>query len=102
MYRSTTPELVFNINNKDFDMTAISICHITVESSDCLHKITYEDPEIDIENKCVKQVMTQADTKSFEPGEVKIQLKVKMDNGSVICSEVMTRSMLQILEDTEL
>ena len=102
MYRSTTPELIFNINNTGFDMSAIEICHITVESDFTSHKIIYEQPEIDIEHKQIRQVMSQSETKAFTPGKVKIQLKVKMDNGSVICSPIILKDMNEILEDDEL
>ena len=83
-------------------MLAIDICHITVESADYVHRIIYEHPEIDIEHKQIKQFMTQAETASFAVGGIKLQLKVKMDNGSVICSKIILTDMNEILEDAEL
>lgn len=102
MYRSTTPELIFHVTNEDIDMSKIAICHVTVESADYSHKIIYENPEIDVENRLIKQFMTQAETLSFNAGTVLIQLKVKLENGSVIPSKIMTRSMKEILEEAEL
>lgn len=99
MYRSTTPELVFNITNETFDMSAIDICHITLESDSGLHREIFKNPYIDVENRRVSIVLSQEDTRKFNPGKVKIQLKIKMDNGSVICSKIMVRDMNEILED---
>ena len=102
MYRSTTPELIFHIKNTDFDMTDIEICHITVESADYAHMIVYENPEIDTEKKTIKQFMSQAETKAFNVGGIMTQLKVKLNNGSVICSPIIHTDMKEILEVDEL
>lgn len=102
MYRSTTPELIFHINNTNINMADIDICHITVESADHSHKIIYETPVIDVEHKTIKQFMTQAETKAFNVGSVLIQLKVKLTSGAVIPSEIIIKDMKEILEEAEL
>ena len=102
MYRATTPTLIFNIKNKDFDMTTIAICHVTIEGFMGTPQIIYEEPDIDVVNKTISVVMTQAETKQFAVGDVKIQLKIKLDNGSVICSKVIQSTIQEILEETEL
>lgn len=102
MYRSTTPELIFHITNKDFDMADIDICHVTVMGADNLHTIIYKNPEIDTENKTIKQFMTQAETAAFNVGSVLTQVKIKLNNGSVICSPVIVTDMKEILEVEEL
>ena len=99
MYRSTTPELIFNINNDDFDMSTIDICHVTLESDNGLYREIFKDPFIDVVNKSISLILTQEDTAKFNPGKVKIQLKMKLVNGSVICSKIMLRDMNEILEE---
>lgn len=102
MYRSTTPELIFRIKNEDFDMSKIEICHVTLENYMGTYQKIYEQPDIDAENKTVSVVMTQAETLKFDEGKVRIQLKIKLDNGAVICSKIMEREMREILEEAEL
>lgn len=102
MYRSTTPELIFTITNKDFDMTKIEICHVTIENFMGSYQKIYEEPDIDTEKKTISVVMSQEETLKFDAGNVKIQLKIKLDNGTVIASPIMTRDMHEILEETEL
>lgn len=99
MYRSTTPTLIFNIKNTGFDMATIDICHVTVEGFMGTPKIIYENPDIDTTNKKISVVMSQEETKQFDVGNVKIQLKIKLNNGSVVCSPVITKDMNEILEE---
>ena len=102
MFRSTTPELIFKVKNTDINVADIAICHITVESADHTHSILYENPTIDAENKTITQYMTQAETLSFNPGSVLIQLKAKLNSGAVICSDIIVKNMKDILEEAEL
>ena len=99
MYRSTTPTLIFNIKNPNFDMTTIDICHVTIEGFMGTPQIIIENPDIDTTNKKISVVLTQEQTKSFDVGNVKIQLKIKLNNGSVVCSPVITKDMNEILEE---
>ena len=99
MYRSTTPTLIFNIKNPNFDMATIDICHVTIEGFMGTPQIIIEDPDIDTTNKKISVVLTQEQTKSFDVGNVKIQLKIKLNNGSVVCSPVITKDMNEILEE---
>ena len=102
MYRSTTPTIILNIRNDDFDMNTIDICHVTVKSDDNARKVLYENPDIDVENKQIRVTMTQSETKLFEVGKIKIQIKAKLDNGTVIPSQIVYTTMREILEAEEL
>lgn len=102
MYRSTTPTIILNVRNDDFDMNTIDICHVTIKSDDGLRKVLYENPDIDVENKQIRITMTQGDTKLFNVGKIKIQIKAKLDNGTVIPSQIVYTTMKEILEAEEL
>ena len=102
MYRSTTPAIILNITNEEFNMEDIDICHITVKSQTGLHKVLYENPEIDIENRRVIVKMTQGETRLFNTGKVKIQMKLKLKDGNVISSKMIYTDIKEILEEEEL
>lgn len=102
MYRVTTPTIILNIKNEDFDLSKIDVCHVTLKSEDGLHKVSYQNPEIDAENKQIKITMTQGETKLFNVGKIKIQIKAKLDNGVVIPSQIVYTTMKEILEEEEL
>lgn len=104
MYRSTTPVIIIEIDNEEpeFNMDMINKCHLTIESLDGLHKIKYESPIIDRENHQIRQMMTQSETKMFNVGKVKVQLKVRFTNGSIVPSEMMVSTINEILEEEEM
>ena len=102
MYRSTTPTLVLNIKNEDFDMSTIDVCHVTIESKLGTQRKIYEEPEIDEENRRIIVSMTQEETKIFNVGTVKIQIKIKLVNGAVISSKMITALVKETLEEEEL
>lgn len=100
MYRSTTPTLIFNILNQDFDMDTIDVCHITIESESGRNELTLTTPEIDKENKRITVTLTQEQTLMFSVGYIKVQIKAKLKNGVVIPSKVIKARMEEILEET--
>lgn len=101
MIRSTTPVLIFKVD-EHFDMSTIRICHITLQSMDESHTQLYTAPVIDAENHRIRQTMSQSETKAFEVGTIKIQLKVKLTSDAVIASKVILTTMSEILEEGEL
>jgi len=102
MYRSTTPTLILNVKNEDFDLNTIDICHVTIESENKLHKLCYTDPIVDVERKQIRITMTQNETAMFDEGKVKIQVKAKLDSGAVIPSKMILTNIKEILEEEEL
>lgn len=102
MYRSTTPTLILNVKNEDFDLNTIDICHVTIESENNLHKLCYTTPTIDVEHKQIRVTMTQNETAMFNEGRVKIQVKAKLSSGAVIPSKIILTNIYEILEEEEL
>ena len=99
MYRYTTPTIILNVTNKDFDMEQIEICHVTIKSGNGTEYIC-ENPEIDTENKKIYFTLDQEQTAAFQTGSIKIQARIKLYNGNVIASGVMRTSMYNVLEET--
>ncbi len=99
MFRSTTPTVRLNVKNQDFDMSQIRVCHVTMESENKLNKLVIEDPIIDVEHRRIQFRLTQEQTLGFNVGNIKIQVKIKLTNGSVISSQIVRTSMNEILEE---
>lgn len=99
MFRSTTPTVRLNIKNQDFDMSLIRVCHVTLESENKINKLIVENPIIDSENRRIQFRLTQEQTLKFNVGNIKIQAKMKLTNGSVISSQIVRTSMNEILEE---
>lgn len=99
MFRSTTPTVRLNVKNQDFDMSQIRVCHVTMESESKLNKLIIENPIIDEEHRRIQFRLTQEQTLSFNVGNIKIQVKIKLTNGSVISSQIVRTSMNEILEE---
>lgn len=99
MYRYTTPTIILKIKNEDFDMEQIDVCHVTVESERGGRQYICEHPEIDTEEKTIMFEMSQEDTKYFDVGMVKIQIRIKLYNGRVIPSKIVKTTMNEILEE---
>ena len=108
MYRSTTPTAILEVSFDDetVDVTEvmrkIQICHVTFKSEDGLHKMLYTNPDIDPENHQIRITMTQSETKMFNVGRVKVQAKIKLENGTVVASDIVVDNMKEILEEEEL
>ena len=99
MYRYTTPTIILNVVNKDFDMSQIDTCHIVIKNDVGIQYIC-DNPEIDAENKKIYFKLSQEQTASFQTGSIKIQARVKLYNGNVIASRIMMTSMHEVLEET--
>ena len=99
IYRSTTPTIILNIKNEDFDLSLINICHVTLESESGQTSLRKTAPEIDVENKKISITLTQEETAKFSTGIVNVQLKIKLNNGTVIPSKIVKIDMKKILEE---
>ena len=99
IYRSTTPTIVLHINDEDFDMNSIDICHIAIENDSGRNKKVYENTTINIEDRTISLELTQEDTLSYEPGYINLQLKIKTTDGSVYASKILHTTINDILEE---
>ena len=102
MYRSTTPTLILNIKNKDFDMDTIDVCHVTIKSENGTHTVCYTDPVIDREHSQIRVTMTQGETAMFAEGKAKVQIKARLSSGAVVPSTIALTDIREILEEEEL
>lgn len=99
IYRVTTPTIVIEIENEDFDMSLIDICHVTIQNHSGRNKKIFNATNFDVENRIIYLELTQEETKEYETGNIEIQLKIKLQNGKVIPSEIITTTMNKILEE---
>ena len=102
LYRSTTPTIKLRIQNEDFDMTKIDICHVTIQQANGKNQKIFEHPDIDEYNKVVSVDLSQQDTLDYEYGNINIQMKIKLKNGKVITHPILTTTMQRILEEAVL
>ena len=97
--RGTTPTITLKINNKDFDMNSINICHVTICDDTGKNKKTFTNPTLDVDAKTISVDLTQQDTLDYAYGNINIQVKIKLDSGSVVASRIVTMTMKKILEE---
>lgn len=98
-FRSTTPTVVLKVNDENFDMTQISICHVTIENDSGRNKKIFSDCQLDNEYKTISFTMSQEDTLSYESGTLLLQVKIKLVNDSVLASPIIRTTMEKILEE---
>ena len=99
IYRGTTPTIILRITNKDFDMSSIDVCHITIQNDNGKNKKIFEHPTIDVEAKTISQELTQQQTLDYDYGNINVQVKIKLNNGRVITHPIITATMQRILEE---
>ena len=100
-YRGSTVTLVFNVKNKELDLSQIDICHFTIANDSGRNQRTIEDCILDNENKKIKVPLSQNDTLSFEPGYLLMQFKIGSINNndySIALSNIMRSYIEQDME----
>lgn len=98
MYRGTTPTIILNVRT-NLDLKDVSECHVMIRSDEGYTSILYDDVRLDTEKKIITFQMSQEDTLRFEVGRIKIQVKMKLKNGSVIASKIINTEMKKSLEE---
>ena len=102
LYRSTTPTIIMKINDEEFDMTEIEVCHLTIENDSGRNRKIFPNPEISLEDRTIIQTLTQDEMNSFETGTLYLQLKIRLINGTVIASKIVSTTLQKILEEEPL
>ena len=97
--RGTTPVIILNIKNDDFDFDTISKCHVILENELGSNEKTYDNIRVDGENRRLLLELTQEDTFGFYSGNIKLQLRIKLRNGSVVHSKIIATSIENCLEE---
>lgn len=89
--RGTTPTIVLEIENEDFDMSTIKCCVLAIQNVGKNNTLLFEDPVIDVENKTISKTLTQEETYSLETGVIEVQLpKIELLSGAITYSEIKT------------
>ena len=101
LIRGTTPVIILKINT-GIDLTTVDICHVTIVNEGGSNKIIYEDVLVDAENNLVRFEVPQEDSFKFKAGKIKLQLRVKLQNGSVLSSKIITTTIGDVLEEVVL
>lgn len=98
MFRGTTPTLTFNVFTS-LDLNDIDTCLVTIQSKSGMKERTFEDVDINVEDKKISITLTQEDTLYFDKGDIEIQIKLKMKNGYVYASSIIESKMEKILNE---
>lgn len=99
MYRGTTPTVILNIKNEDFDMSLISECHITLKSEGGFTKEIFDNITVDTDHRRLFFTMSEEDTLKFCVGKINIQVRIKLNNNAIISSNIVATNMNELLED---
>jgi hypothetical protein len=95
MYRVTTPTHTFTL---PFDTSGIDELKLTYRQKDRTLEFNENDVEFD-GNKIIKE-LTQEDTKMFRNSSlVHIQARIKMTDGKVIASNILSVRVEDVLND---
>lgn len=100
MYRGTTPNLKIKVRTQ-LDLSEIKQCWVTIESAINSKEITYDMNHvmIDSDESTIDIRMSQEDTLLFGNGELKIQVRLLMNDDLAYASNIKNITMNQILKD---
>lgn len=98
MYRGTTPLFSFKLDT-DIDLGTVDALFVTFKS--LLNEVSFskDDCVIDAETKTVSVRMTQEQTLQFFPGEVSVQIRLRVGQNTAYATPVKTVRMDDILMD---
>lgn len=99
LYRATTPAVVLQIDDEDFDTDQIDICRVTIENESGRNKKIFTDCSFDNVLKTITFNLTQEDTLNYETGYLLLQVRLKLLNGSVLASPIIRETMEKILDE---
>lgn len=98
MYRGTTPAFSFKLNT-DIDFEQIEELYITFRSQ--LNELSFskQDCTINNEQKTISIRFTQEQTLEFSPGDVRVQIRIRVGKDRAYATPVKTINISQILKD---
>lgn len=106
MYRGTTPTVVLTVDG--MDLTALKSVYVTFSQSDgSMTKKSFTkrngDPGFTVASDAVTVKLTQKDTLNFSaPGNVQVQMRGLMPDGTAVASSIKNFSTQQILLEGEI
>lgn len=93
--RGTTPTNYFNV---DLDLTEADAIYITyVQKGEVVFEKDISDITVEAERLSVK--LTQEDTLKLDEGEIEIQIRAKMSDGTVVASNIVKTTASRVLKD---
>lgn len=95
MFRGTTPTNVFNV---DIDLTTATEMYISYEQNKQVI-IEKELSDVTVTEDTVSIKLTQAETLTFVPGKVFIQIRAKFGDGTAVASNIINTTAERILKD---
>lgn len=99
IYRGTTPKLVFKVN---FNTALVEKIYITFSQKD-RKPVDKELSDCELEEGKVIVKLTQKDTLSFvSKFPVKIQIRVKLTDGTATATKTIEKTVVDILKDGEI
>ena len=98
MDRGTNPLIILHLNT-ELDLNYIDACRVVVASEGGTVKIAYTDVTINAEENTISFQMPQEDSFKFYAGRIKIQVRLKLENGTIRASKILTTTLNDCLED---
>lgn len=98
MDKGTNPLIILHLNT-DMDLNYIDTCRVIISSESGTVKITYTDVTINAEESTITFQMPQEDSFKFYAGKIKIQVRLKFENGTIRASKILTTTLNDCLED---
>jgi len=99
LMRISTPTIKYFIDDENFDMSRVAKSRMIISNIGGYRRIIRENPTIDIENKSFSTILTQEETKAFKVGPIEIQVHIKLDNNSVLWTEIVKTDIGRVLEE---
>lgn len=98
MDRGTNPLIILHLDT-ELDLNYIDTCRVIVSSESGTVKIAYTDVTIDAQKNTITFQMPQEDSFKFYAGAIKIQVRLKLENGTIRQSRILTTTLNDCLED---
>ena len=98
MDRGTNPLIILHTKD-DIDLTYVDVCRVIVSTESGMVKKAYTDVTIDPVEHTITFQMPQEDSFDFYAGKIKLQLRLKFQNGMVRQSKILITDLNDCLED---
>ena len=95
MRRGTTPTITYNV---DVDLTSAVELYVTLKQGGIV-MVEKEIEDTEITDKTITITLTQEETLKLDPGQVLMQIRAKMPEGTALASNIMTGDVEAILKN---
>lgn len=95
MRRGTTPTNTFTV---DVDLTQAEVLYVTYKQN-ARTVIEKALADVTVTAKAVTVELSQADTLKFGKGEVEMQIRARLPDGSALASQIMTAPVEAVLKE---